>query len=65
MSFKIFEVAILGLGYVGSELLSTIHKNKINVVGYDIDEIKINIMFQIIKKFLKKRIFILSVCQHQ
>ena len=42
MSFKIFEVAILGLGYVGSELLSTIHKNKINVVGYDIDEIKIN-----------------------
>ena len=42
MSFKIFEVAILGLGYVGSELLSTIHKKKINVVGYDIDELKIN-----------------------
>ena len=40
------KVAILGLGYVGSELLSTINKNNINVVGYDIDKSKVNALKQ-------------------
>ena len=36
------KVALIGLGYVGSELLSTIYKKKIPVVGYDIDKNKVN-----------------------
>lgn len=44
MNLGSIKVAIIGLGYVGSELLSTIHKKKIHVVGFDIDKNKINIL---------------------
>ena len=43
MKSKFSKVAIVGLGYVGSELLSTIHK-KIEVVGYDIDKKKVGLL---------------------
>tara|TARA_A100001011_G_scaffold32623_1_gene31323 strand:+ start:572 stop:1705 length:1134 start_codon:yes stop_codon:yes gene_type:complete len=50
------KVAILGLGYVGSELLSTINKNNINVVGYDIDKSKVNALKQKYSVSYKKEI---------
>lgn len=54
------KVAILGLGYVGSELLSTITKNNINVVGYDIDKSKINTLNRKYPVSHKKEILINS-----
>ena len=46
LSTKIFnkksQIAIIGLGYVGLPLALQFSKNKFNVTGFDIDEIKIN-----------------------
>ena len=37
-----FKVGIIGLGYVGLPLMWTFHQKNMPVIGYDIDESKVN-----------------------
>ena len=39
---KYFKVAILGLGYVGLPLYINCKKKNIDVIGFDIDPLKVN-----------------------
>ncbi|MEX2455779.1 MAG: nucleotide sugar dehydrogenase, partial [Balneolaceae bacterium] len=39
---KTFTVGIIGLGYVGLPLMWTFHKNGIPVIGYDVDQSKVD-----------------------
>lgn len=39
---RIYTVGIIGLGYVGLPLMWTFHKNSLPVIGFDVDEDKIN-----------------------
>lgn len=39
---KEYKIGIVGLGYVGLPLMWTFHKNDMPVIGFDIDEFKVN-----------------------
>lgn len=60
---KEFKIGIIGLGYVGLPLLWTFHKHGFNVIGFDVDESKINSIDSgksYIKHFSHEQIQILS-----
>jgi UDP-N-acetyl-D-glucosamine dehydrogenase len=55
------KIAVVGLGYVGLPIVNLIQKKKYNVIGFDVDEKKINLLkkkkklYPILKvKFFKK-----------